>query len=246
MRFTQHLDPHSHPYPSAKSLLPPAHPFPIRVSPFLSVPQPSSFTPYFTPHPIMPFTLRTDPIPHHPFPSHFFAPQDSFSQVPPSTSLHLSPIRVSPSSVFLSQAPSPRTSPRIPPCTPTLHSTLHPTLRSPAPTPHRIVFHSASHPALRSTSRPALPPYTPSCASPSALTPIPILIPQPSLFFLPSSSPSLHVTPSSSRPPIFHPRLSIPLCSSAKPLHPASHHALHPAPRPHSPPPISIALLCSP
>ena len=31
----------------------------------------------------MPFTLRTDPIPHHPFPSHFFAPQDSFSQVPP-------------------------------------------------------------------------------------------------------------------------------------------------------------------
>ena len=41
MRFTQHLDPHSHPYPSAKSLLPPAHPFPIRVSPFLSVPQPS-------------------------------------------------------------------------------------------------------------------------------------------------------------------------------------------------------------
>lgn len=68
MRFTQHLDPHSHPYPSAKSLLPPVHPFPIRVSPFLSVPQPSPFTPYFTPHPIMPFTLRTDPIPHHPFP----------------------------------------------------------------------------------------------------------------------------------------------------------------------------------
>ena len=58
----------------------------------------------------MPFTLRTDPIPHHPFPSHFFAPQDSFSQVPPSTSLHLSPvhqfpIRVSPPSVFLSQVP---------------------------------------------------------------------------------------------------------------------------------------------
>ena len=82
MRFTQHLDPHSHPYPSAKSLLPPVHPFPIRVSPSLSVPQPSPFTPYFTPHPIMPFTLRTDPIPHHPF-----------------------LIRVSPSSVFLSQAP---------------------------------------------------------------------------------------------------------------------------------------------
>lgn len=105
MRFTQHLDPHSHPYPSAKSLLPPAHPFPIRVSPSLSVPQPSPFTP----HPIMPCALPP-PIPHHPFPSHFFAPQDSFSQVPPSTSLHLSPvrqfpIRVSPPSVFLSQVP---------------------------------------------------------------------------------------------------------------------------------------------
>lgn len=33
MRFTQHLDPHSHPYPSAKSLLPPVRQFPIRVSP---------------------------------------------------------------------------------------------------------------------------------------------------------------------------------------------------------------------
>ncbi len=62
MRFTQHLDPHSHPYPSAKSLLPPAHPFPIRVSPSLSVPQPSPFTPYFTPHPIMPSALT--PISH--------------------------------------------------------------------------------------------------------------------------------------------------------------------------------------
>lgn len=66
MRFTKHLDPHSHPYPSAKSLLPPVHPFPIRVSPF---------------------------------------------------------------SVFLSQAPSPRTSPRIPscpsPCAPTPFHTTH-------------------------------------------------------------------------------------------------------------------------
>ena len=61
-------------------------------------------------HPTMPFTLRPDPIPHRPFPSHFFAPQDSLNQVPPSTSLHLPPvhpfpIRVSPPSVFLSQAP---------------------------------------------------------------------------------------------------------------------------------------------
>ena len=162
------------------------------------------------------------------------------------------------------------------------------------PTPHRIVFHSASHPtlasrpALRSTSHPASRPSLHStshpalrpasrlsstshpalhsspysaqpCSHPAShhalhpahRPPIPILIPQPSLFFfLPSSSPSLHVTPSSSRPPISHPRLSIPLCSSVKPLHPvfhpASHHALHPAHRPHSTPPISIALLCSP
>ncbi len=140
MRFTQHLDPHSHPYPSAKSLLPPAHPFPIRVSPSLSVPQPSPFTPYFTPHPIMPSALT--PIPHHPFPSHFFAPQDSFSQVPPSTSLQLTPvhpfpIRVSPPSVFLSQAPLPRTSPRIPscpsPCAPTPFLTTHFPSASPHP-----------------------------------------------------------------------------------------------------------------
>lgn len=111
MRFPQHLDPHSHPYPSANSLLPPAHPFPIRVSPFLSVPQPSPFTPYFTPHPIMPFTLRTDPIPHHPFPSHFFAPQDSFIQVPPSTSLHLPPVRQFP--IRVSHPPCPSAKPRL-------------------------------------------------------------------------------------------------------------------------------------
>ena len=75
---------------------------------------------------------------------------------------------------------------------PTRHSTLHPTLRSPAPT---------QHPIMPFTLRP---------------DPIPILIPQPSLFFLPSSSPSLQVTPTSSRPPIFHSRLSISPCSSAK------------------------------
>ena len=64
MRFTQHLDPHSHPYPSAKSLLPPVLPFPIRVSPSLPVPQPSPFTPYFTPHPIMPCALTPFPTTH--------------------------------------------------------------------------------------------------------------------------------------------------------------------------------------
>ena len=41
-----------------------------------------------TPHPIMHFTLRLDPIPNHSFPSHFFAPQDSLSQVPP---VHITP-----------------------------------------------------------------------------------------------------------------------------------------------------------
>ena len=174
--FTLRPDPHSHPYPSAKSLLPPiVKPLPpshsnffpstnfpsasLHPSLFLSqVPSPCALTPFptthfhrtsllpriplakslpprhsiflpsihfpsaclstlrvpqpspFTPHPIMPFTLRPDPIPHRPFSSHFFAPQDSFSQVPPSTSLHLPPvhpfpIRVSPPSVSLSQAP---------------------------------------------------------------------------------------------------------------------------------------------
>ena len=79
---------------------------------------------------------------------------------------------------------------------PTLHSTLHPTLRSPAPTSHRIM--------------------------PFALRPDPIQhCPFPSHFFAPQDSLSqvhpFHITPSSSRPPISHPRLSIPPCSSAKP-----------------------------
>ena len=77
------------------------------------------------------------------------------------------------------------------------------------PTPHRIVFHSASHPALRSTSHPAL---------------------RPASRLSSTSHPALHSSPYSAQP-----------CS-----HPASHHALHPAHRPHSTPPISIALLCSP
>ena len=125
-RFAPHLALHSHPTPHHALHPAPRPPFPSlslsqvssssrppishpRLS-TLRVLQPSPFTPYFTPHPIMPFTLRTDPIPHHPFPSHFFAPQDSLSPVPPSTSLHLLPvhqfpIRVSPPSVFLSQVP---------------------------------------------------------------------------------------------------------------------------------------------
>ncbi len=72
-----------------------------------------------------------------PFPSLSLSQVSSSSshrQAPPSTSLHLSPvhqfpIRVSPSSMFLSQAPSPRTSPRIPscpsPCAPTPFPTTH-------------------------------------------------------------------------------------------------------------------------
>ena len=83
-------------------------------------------------HPIMRFTQHLDP----PFPSLSLSQVSSSShrQATPSTSLHLSPvrqfpIRVSPSSVFLSQAPSPRTSPRIPscpsPCAPTPFPTTH-------------------------------------------------------------------------------------------------------------------------
>lgn len=138
---------------------------------------------------------------------------------PPRTALSSTP----PPTSSLSLCPSPYISPRaslhIPPCTPTQHSTLHPTLRSPAPTP-RFAPHLAlhSHPTPHHALHPAPRP------------------PFPSL--------SLSQVSSSSRPPISHPRLSIPLCSSAKPLHPASHHALRPDP--HSPPPISIALLCSP
>ena len=103
-RFAPHLALHSHPTPHHALHPAPRPPIPIlipqpslfflpssshslHVTPsfsrppishprfsILRVPQPSPFTPYFTPHPIMPFTLRTDPIPHHPFPSHFFAP----------------------------------------------------------------------------------------------------------------------------------------------------------------------------
>ena len=72
--------------------------------------------------PSCPSPCAPTPIPHHPFPSHFFAPQDSLSQVPPSKSLHLPPvhpfpIRVSPPSVSLCQAPSP--------CAPTPFHTAH-------------------------------------------------------------------------------------------------------------------------
>ncbi len=92
-------------------------------------------------------------------------------------------------------------------------------------TPHRIVFLSASHPVLRSTSRPRFTPH-PSLHPPSippelhpaphhALHPAPRPYSQPLIsiallcspgFLYPS--PSFHVTPSSSRPPISHPRLS--------------------------------------
>lgn len=53
---------------------------------------PTLRSPAPTQHPIMPFTLRPDPIPHRSFPSHFFAPHDSLSQVTPSKSLHLPPV----------------------------------------------------------------------------------------------------------------------------------------------------------
>lgn len=116
---------------------------------------------------------------------------------------------------------------------------------------------ASSHPTPPRTAPSYTPPSTPRFALHLALhftthlalhshpTPHHALHPAPRP---PFPSLSLSQVSSSSRPPISHPRLSIPLCSSAKPLHPvlhpASHHALHPDP--HSPPPISIALLCSP
>lgn len=131
---------------------------------------------------------------------------------------------------------------------------------------------ASSHPTPARTALSSTPPPTPRFAPPRAalrlsLCPSHYLPPSTPLFTLlcaalhshPTPHHALHPAPrppfpslslsqvsSSSRPPISHPRLSIPLCSSAKPLHPASHHALHPAHRPHSTPPISIALLCSP
>ena len=153
----------------------------------------------------MPFTLRTDPIPHHPFPSHFFAPQDSFSQVPPSTSLHLSPvrpfpIRVSPSSVFLSQAPSLRTSPRIPscpsPCAPTPFHTTHfyrtsllpriPLAKS-LPPRHSIFLPPTNFPSAS---------LHPPCSSAKSLHPV----------FHPASHHALHPA---HRPPHSHPYPSV-------------------------------------
>ena len=118
------------------------------------------------------------------------------------------------------------TPPSSPPPTPPPTSNLRSTPRSTPPLTLPFALHLAlhSHPTSHHALHPAPRP------------------PFPSL--------SLNQVSSSSRPPISRPRLSIPLCSSAKSLHPvlhpASHHALHPAPRPHSPPPISIALLCSP
>ena len=130
---TSHPALHSSPYsaqpcshPASHHALHPAHRPPIPIL----IPQPVSSSS----HRQAPPSTSLHFPPAHPFPSHFFAPQDSFSQVPPSTSLHLppvhqSPIRVSPSSVFLSQAPSPRISPRIPscpsPCAPTPFPTTH-------------------------------------------------------------------------------------------------------------------------
>ena len=128
--------------------------------------------------------------------------------------------------IFASSHPtSPRTaSSSTPPPTPrfaphlALHFTPHPTL------------HSTLHPTLRSPA-PHLPftlrpdPHShPYPSAKSLLPPIVKPLPPSHSIFLPSAnfpSASLH-----------------PPCPFAKPL--------HPAPRPHSTPPISIALLCSP
>ena len=138
-------------------------------------------------HPIMRFTQHLDPH-SHPYPlakplppSHsIFLPSTHF----PSASLH--------PSLFLSQAPSPRIPSCPSPCAPTPFHTTH--------------FHRTS-----------LLPRIPLAKS----------LPPRHSIFLPSAF--LH-----------------PPCSSAKPLHPASHHALHPAHRPHSSPPISHPRLSIP
>ena len=96
------------------------------------------------------------------------------------------------------------------------------------PTPHRIVFHSASHPtlashpALRSTSHPASRPALRSTSHPAL---------RPASRLSSTSHPALHSSPYSAQP-----------CS-----HPASHHALHPAHRPpHSHPYPSAKSLLPP
>ena len=100
------------------------------------------------------------------------------------------------------------------------------------PTQHRIVFHSAFHstlasrPALRSTSHPASRPALRSTSHPAL---------RPASRLSSTSHPALHSSPYSAQPcshpashhalrpdphsppPISHPRISIPLCSSAKP-----------------------------
>ena len=132
---------HSSPYSAQPCTHPAPHCLPLRLPPRAPL-HISPCTP--TLHPIMRFTQHLDP----PFPSLSLSQVSSSShrQATPSTSLHLSPvrqfpIRVSPSSVFLSQAPSPRTSPRTSPRIPSCPSPC-------APTPfHTTHFPSASlHP----------------------------------------------------------------------------------------------------
>ena len=61
--------------------------------------------------PSCPSPCAPTPIPHRSFPSHFFAPQDSLSQVTPSKSLHLPPVRQFPSHPRLSTLRVPQPSP---------------------------------------------------------------------------------------------------------------------------------------
>lgn len=98
-------------------------------------------------------------------------------------------------------------------------------LTSPHLTPHRIVFHSASHlqPLTLPFALHLAPRFTPHTslhshpASRLSCTPHPAphhaLHPAPRP---PFPSLSISQVSSSSRPPISHPRLSIPPCSSAK------------------------------
>ena len=121
--------------------------------------------------------------------------------------------------IFASSHPTPpRTAPSYtPPSTPRF--ALHLALHF---TPHLALHsHPTPHHALHPAPRPTFPSLSLSQAPPSK---------------------SLHLPPVHPFPIRVSPSLSVPQPSPV--LHPASHHALRPDP--HSPPPISIALLCSP
>ena len=174
--------------------------------------------------------MASEVISHAIFASfHLTSPRTALSSTPPSTP-------PSPPTPYFAPHLAPRFTPH-----PSLHS--HPASRlscTPHPALHSSPYSAQPctptlHPIMRFTQH--LDPHShPYPSAKSFLPPIVKLLPPSHSIFLPSTN-----FPSTSL---------YPPCPSAKPLHPvlhpASHHALHPAHRPHSTPPISIALLCSP